>query len=168
MKTLTNWRHPRCTVESRVQFPLWRRQKASRTGLNPAQEPRSRQEPSADPGSANAGLPAPDRSRYKEDLQWIPALSAASFRVVGRWQDGNHIAVGQLDDLLRWLQVAVTALVVQCVALRHVFVVPPLGNATGGNINLRPAAVEGAVRVRDWKHCQYGRSLRTDVLFLQS
>ncbi|KAF0031497.1 hypothetical protein F2P81_016052 [Scophthalmus maximus] len=62
-----------------------KRQRRAETGLHRAQEPRTRLRPPADPGERErGGLPAPDRSRYKEDLQWIPELSAASFRVVGR------------------------------------------------------------------------------------
>lgn len=105
MKSFVNWRHPQCTVANRAQFPLWRTQKA----LNDPMRRGLGLKASADVGKASAGLPAPDKSRYKEDLQWIPALSAASFWVFGREHDGNHIAVGRIDNSLWWLRVAVVA-----------------------------------------------------------
>lgn len=147
MKTLTSWRHPRCTLENRV-VSFVEETKSIENRPQPSLEPRPRLEPSADPGSGSAGLPAPDRSRYKEDLQWIPAPSEASFRVFGRWQDGNHIAVGQLDDLLRWLLEAVAAFSCSVCRTQTCFCcsseTPPVVIW-----NLQPAAVEGAARPGD-------------------
>lgn len=127
--------------------------KRIRRGLHATQKPRPRLEAAANPGSARGGLPAPDRSRYKGDLQWIPVLSAASFWVVGRWHDGNHIAaVGRIWRLCCrggcWWWLAA-----QSVALRHVFVVPGLRNrnSSDGNMEAAEGAVSACEKTSDFK-----------------
>lgn len=82
-------------ADSRGSFVLKQKKRsASRPSLRP--NPKSRGlslTASADLGGAGAGLPAPETSRYKEALQWVPVLSAAFLWLVGRELHGNHIAV---------------------------------------------------------------------------
>lgn len=87
-------------ADSRGSFVLKQKKRsASRPSLRP--NPKSRGlslTASADLGGAGAGLPAPETSRYKEALQWVPVLSVAFLWLVGRELHGNHIAVAWLDD----------------------------------------------------------------------
>lgn len=99
-KTFVGWRHAQYSGgQSRFLCAQTKKRSASRPSLRP--NPKSRGlslTASADLGGAGAGLPAPETSRYKEALQWVPVLSVAFLWLVGRELHGNHIAVAWLDD----------------------------------------------------------------------